>query len=66
MTLVELRTKTDQELKSKLVDLAKEKFRMRFQIANGGTVNYANIRQVRRLIAQIKTILQERCRSLYA
>ena len=53
----DLRAKTGDELKTSLVDLKKEAFNLRFQRANGQLENTARMRQVRRDIARIKTIL---------
>ena len=46
-----------------LVDLRKEAFNLRFQRASGQLENTARVREVRRGIAQIKTVLGERRRS---
>ena len=40
-----------------LVDLCKEQFNLRFQKASGQLENTARVRQVRRDIARIKTVL---------
>ena len=53
----ELRAKTPDELKTQLVDLKKEQFNLRFQIAGGQNENPARVRIVRREIARIKTVL---------
>lgn len=55
----DLRAKTGDELKTSLVDLKKEAFNLRFQRANGQLENTARMRQVRREIGRIKTILHE-------
>ena len=62
MKAVDVRHKTDDELKSELDQLAKEAFNLRFQRASGQLENTARVRQVRRGIARIKTILGERRR----
>jgi large subunit ribosomal protein L29 len=56
----ELRTKSEDELKDSLLGLRKEAFNLRFQRASGQLENTARIRQVRRDIARIKTILRQR------
>ena len=56
----DVRAKTDDELKSELEQLAKERFNLRFQKASGQLENTARVRQVRRDIARIKTILGQR------
>ena len=57
---VDLKTKTDDELKDQLLDLRKEAFNLRFQQASGALENTARVKTVRRDIARIKTILGER------
>jgi large subunit ribosomal protein L29 len=59
----DVRAKTDDELKSQLEQLAKERFNLRFQKASGQLENTTRVRQVRRDIARIKTILSERARA---
>ncbi len=58
----DVRAKTDDELLSQVDMLGKEIFNLRFQRANGQLENTARVRQVRRDIARIKTILGERRR----
>ena len=55
----DLRAKTADELKDQLVDLKKEQFNLRFQVAGGQNENPARARIVRREIARIKTLLGE-------
>ena len=57
MKAEELRGKTPDELKTQLVELKKEAFNLRFQRASGQLENTARVRQVRRDIARIQTIL---------
>ena len=58
----EIRAKTDDQLKDRLVELKKEQFNLRFQSASGQLKNTARVRVVRREIATIKTILGSRNR----
>jgi len=58
----DVRAKTDDELKSELDQLSKEVFNLRFQKASGQLENTSRVRQVRRDIARIKTVLGERTR----
>ena len=58
-----MRPKTADELKQQIEDLSKEAFNLRFQRASGQLENTARVRQVRRDIARIKTILGERART---
>lgn len=57
MKAEELRGKTQDQLKEQLLDLKKEQFNLRFQKATGQLENTARVREVRRDIARIKTIL---------
>ena len=57
---IDLRTKSDDELKDMLLDLRKEAFNLRFQQASGQLENTARVKDVRRDIARAKTILAER------
>ena len=54
----DIRGKSPDEMKSDLIDLRKEAFNLRFQVANGQLENTARIREVRRDIARIKTIMR--------
>jgi len=56
------RAKTDDELTEQLDTLGREIFNLRFQRANGQLENTSRVRQVRRDIARIKTVLGERHR----
>ena len=56
----EFRASTSDELKTKLVELKKEQFNLRFQVASGEMENTARIKIVRREIARIKTVLGEK------
>ncbi len=60
MNASELREKSAEDLKIELLSLRKESFNMRFQVANMQLENTARVRQVRRDIARIKTILGEK------
>lgn len=60
MKATELRTKSEDELKDSLLGLRKEAFNLRFQRASGQLENTARIREVRRDIARIKTVLHRR------
>ena len=60
MKAAEARTKSDDELADQLLALKKEAFNLRFQRANGQLENTARVRQVRRDIARIRTVLRSR------
>ncbi|MCL4405607.1 MAG: 50S ribosomal protein L29 [Firmicutes bacterium] len=51
---------TNDELKEKLDDFKGELFNLRFQLATGQLENPMRIREVKRDIARVKTILTER------
>lgn len=63
MKAEDLRVKTDDELRQQLLDLKKEAFNLRFQKASGQLENTARVRQVRRDIARIQTLMNERSRA---
>ena len=60
MKVVDVRTKTDDELKTQLGDLTKEAFNLRFQQATNQLENTARMRAVRRDVARIKTVLVQK------
>ena len=62
MKTADVRTKTNDELAEQLDTLGRESFNLRFQRANGQLENTNRLRQVRRDIARIKTVLGERHR----
>jgi large subunit ribosomal protein L29 len=62
MKAVDVRARTDDELTEQLDTLGRESFNLRFQRANGQLENTSRVRQVRRDIARIKTVLGERHR----
>ena len=58
-----LRANTVDELKTKVVELKKEQFNLRFQRASGELENTARMRTIRREIARIKTVLGQKLAS---
>ena len=62
-TFEDLRTKTDDQLAAQLTELKREQFNLRFQSATNQLERPARIKEVRREIAQIKTLQTERSRS---
>jgi large subunit ribosomal protein L29 len=60
MKAEDVRAKTDDELNESLLALKKEQFNLRFQKASGQLENTARVREVRRDIARIKTIIGQR------
>ena len=63
MTTNELRDKSNDELGTRERELREQLFKLRFQRATGRMENPMKIRDVRREIARIKTLLNERSRA---
>jgi len=59
-TIETLRDKSVDELQSRERDLREQLFKLRFQRATGRLENPMKMRQVRREIAQIATLINER------
>ena len=60
MKASEVRDMTEQELTNKLTDLKKELFALRFQHTVNQLDNPARLRDVKKDIARVKTILREK------
>jgi len=60
MKAEDLRQESPDELSDELAALRKEQFNLRFQAASGQLENTARVREVRRDIARVKTIMNER------
>jgi large subunit ribosomal protein L29 len=56
----DLRNKTDVELAQDLTDAKKELFNLRFQNATNQLDNSARIKEVRKNIARIKTVMTQK------
>lgn len=56
----ELREMSDEQLASELVETQKELFRLRFQASTEKLDAPSNLKRLRRTIARIKTLQQER------
>ena len=63
MNPADMRQKTDNELNDELVELRREQFNLRMQRATGQLGNPARFKEIRREIARIKTILNEKLRA---
>ena len=63
MKTSELRDKSEAELQTLQKELSEQLFKLRFQRATGRIENPMKIRQVKREIARIKTLLGERSRA---
>ena len=59
----DLKTRSDDELSTQLGDLKREQFNLRFQSATNQLEKPSRIREVRRTIAQIKTLQTERAKA---
>lgn len=55
-----MREMTPVELKDRLKDVKEELFNLRFQLATGHLEDFSKIRQIRKNIARIQTVLQEK------
>ncbi len=60
MKATDLKAKTADELADQLAQLKKEQFNLRFRKATGQLENTAQVRQVRRDIARIRTVLAQK------
>ncbi len=60
MNAQDLREKTPDQLRDQLIQLKKEAFNLRFQQATGQLENTARMRQVRRDVARVNTILSQK------
>lgn len=60
MTATELRELPDDELRQKLAEGKEELFNLRFQIVTGQLDDPRRIKQVKREIARVLTVLRER------
>ncbi len=60
MKLEELRKLTDEELNKKIKESKEELFNLRFQQATGNLEKPSRLRDLRKQVAKMKTILRER------
>ena len=60
MKTAELRNKTEKELETRQSELSEQLFKLRFQRSTGRLENPMKIREVKREIARIKTLLNEK------
>jgi large subunit ribosomal protein L29 len=58
----DLKVKTDDQLQQQLIELKREQFNLRFQAATNQLEKPSRVREVRRTIAQIKTLQSQRAR----
>ena len=62
----DLRQKSDDQLTAELTELKREAFNLRFQAATNQLERPARVQEVRRTIARIKTLQNERTRAAAA
>ena len=60
MKASELRSKSEAELKEELLGLLREQFNLRMQKGTGQLGNPARMKMVRRDVARIKTVMNEK------
>ena len=60
MKINKIREMSSPELEKELVELKSELFKLRFSLATNGLDNPMKIKEVRKDIAKVKTILRER------
>ena len=59
----DLKVATDDQLATQLTDLKREAFNLRFQAATNQLEKPSRVREVRRTIARIKTLQNQRART---
>ena len=59
----DLKTRTDDQLTDQLAELKREQFNLRFQAATNQLEKPSRVREVRRTIARIKTLQNQRARA---
>ena len=63
MNAAEMRDKSPDELRTELANLKKEAFNLRFQQATGQLESTARMRGVRRDVARVMTVLNDKARA---
>lgn len=59
----DIKDQTDDQLSDQLIELKREQFNLRFQAATNQIEKPSRVREVRRDIARIKTVQNERARA---
>jgi large subunit ribosomal protein L29 len=62
MKAAEIRKMSAEQINSNIAKLKEELFNLRFQLAVGQLENTARIKQVKKTIARMKTVLSEQAR----
>lgn len=60
MKAKDIRELTDEELEQKLIEMKTELFNLRFQLATGQLNNPVRLREVKKDIARIQSVLREK------
>ena len=60
MTIKEIREKSNEELGKQITSLKEELYTLQFQQATGNVENPMRIREIRKTIARMKTVITER------
>jgi large subunit ribosomal protein L29 len=60
MKTSEIRAKTQKELQEELNELKSELFKLRFQLVTNQLENPMKVREVKKSIARVKTVMRER------
>ena len=63
MKIDELKNKTIDQLSSILIDLKKESFNLRFQKANGQLENTSRVKVVKRSVARVLTLINNKIKN---
>ena len=66
IAIEDLKQKSDDQLQQELQELKREQFNLRFQSATNQLEKPSRVREVRRTIARIKTLQNERARAQVA
>ena len=60
MKASEIRDKSQEELQKELIELKSELFKLRFQLVTNQLENPMKLKDVRKSIARVKTVMRER------
>ncbi len=60
MKLIDIRSKSDEDVKAELANLKDELFRLKFQHATSQLENFSSIPLVKKDIARVNTVIRER------
>ena len=63
MSAKELRDKAASDLQAELIKLRREQFSLRMQAASGQTVKSSDFGKVKKSIARVKTVMNEKTRA---